>query len=1477
MSKINAIRLVNVNYNHNAYHISDETLRLNGQSTLIFLDNGGGKSVIVQLLTALFVHKGHRNFNKRTFASYFKTVKPTFIMVEWVLDNGAGYCLTGMMVRKSQNVDNNEGLEIINFISEYRNACEQDINHLPVVERDAKELRLKSFAACRDIFEGYKKEKLNSFFYYDMNNYAQSKQYFSKLAEYGIDYREWESILKKINSDESGLSKLFSDCKDEKGLIEKWFLEAVENKKNRDKNSMEGFREIMGKYVAVYSDNFTKIQQQQQLSLFQQKAAPIIEIAGDYEKISLEVKASLAKIVAYYLELERLTAASEAAKESCRLQLQEVESQLVQLHYEEYSADYYNKEAEWESLVLAQKQVVAELSRIEAQIEKLKRDEHILDCACLQERLKKDEQDLKTAEQQLEASRQKNKELVPKREYIGFLLKQHIEQNIYDKQANLQECQDNQEQYAAVLKQYRNDFEQLLPKLNDLHSRQGCLEGQIRAYFNLEEAYNKKWQTPVNALQRNMYQEYETGALQGLSNDLTMELEESLKQQQRLQRKLAAFKNEAGKLDIDMRSLAKTQNEQEVALNAKMQDKASIDEQIGKRRGLLQYLQLTDDVIWDKQRIQNELKKKLTELEDIKAGLNNKLAEYQKQYKCLQTGKTLELSEELLKMLKDLGINVVYGMEWLQKNKNSEERNRELVRQHPFLPYALIMTSKDIEELQNAEKNIYTSFPVPIILRESLTDANTHIAADGLLRCGDVDFYMLFNENLLNVAKFESMLAKLQTQKQDIRNSLELRQQEYASYCSKQGELDKQDFSQESYKSLADDLAAIREKLQELEQEYASIKNAREELVLEQEQTINELDEMRETISKKQQQQEDLQQLIVKYNQYLQDKNERETCLRSISEGEKRQKMLQGECNSLQDEIQFEKQHVYEIELDIKALKKKLARYEAYRKAPKLQSFADVNELDTLALEAQFDAITQKLSGELRYYENNRESVAERVERTRNELQGKAERFGLEDGAWLNVQYSEAKAREVSAQQEEVEREHKEIAKRRSEVAINIGVIREKLNQIKKQMEKDCSQQEPLPKGELILKDFAAVRVDIIQKQQRLQAQEKTLDKRLKSLNENLVSLDEYAKLKEQAVCDGEEKLENLSNEELRTYTANLKAKYGDAKVLQANTKDKLQQVLFALSNEKDFQNDFFRKRIEVLIRHTENAHVFLQQITTVLHAFSTLLEKHEADLSIIKQNKEQIIGQLEEYVQGVHDELGQIDRNSKIRIRDHDVKMLRLILPVWDDNANTYHTRVCDFVESITQKCMERLRKNENISELLGTSLTVKQLYNAVIGVNNVHVQLFKVEAQREWQVTWSEVEVNSGGEGFLSAFVILSCLLYYMRRDKTDIFADRNEGKVLLMDNPFAKTYSGHLLMPMKEIAKKNNTQLISLTGIKTEAIYNSYDNIYALSLIPAGLSNSSYLKSKRLDKKDGNYGEFLSLARVEVTDEGQMDSLF
>ena len=109
MSKINAVRIINLNYNNNAIRINDETFRLGGKSTLLSLRNGGGKSVLVQMMTAPFVHKRYRDSRDRPFASYFTTNKPTFILVEWVLDGGAGYRpFTGD--RKDEKRDGVKGL-----------------------------------------------------------------------------------------------------------------------------------------------------------------------------------------------------------------------------------------------------------------------------------------------------------------------------------------------------------------------------------------------------------------------------------------------------------------------------------------------------------------------------------------------------------------------------------------------------------------------------------------------------------------------------------------------------------------------------------------------------------------------------------------------------------------------------------------------------------------------------------------------------------------------------------------------------------------------------------------------------------------------------------------------------------------------------------------------------------------------------------------------------------------------------------------------------------------------------------------------------------------------------------------------------------------------------------------------------------------------------------------------------------------------
>ena len=328
-----------------------------------------------------------------------------------------------------------------------------------------------------------------------------------------------------------------------------------------------------------------------------------------------------------------------------------------------------------------------------------------------------------------------------------------------------------------------------------------------------------------------------------------------------------------------------------------------------------------------------------------------------------------------------------------------------------------------------------------------------------------------------------------------------------------------------------------------------------------------------------------------------------------------------------------------------------------------------------------------------------------------------------------------------------------------------------------------------------------------------------------------------------------------------------------------SDTKEKFQKyrellrTLNKIVRMENFQDDFYRKPLEQMLELSDDAVRVLTQLKTTVQSYDSLMEKLEIDISVVEREKERITELLEDYVREIHSNLGKIDHNSTITIRERNIKMLKIQLPDWEENAGLYRLRLEDFIDKITMEGVELFEKNENAQEFFGSGITTRNLYDQVVGIGNVQIHLYKIEAQREYPITWKEVSRNSGGEGFLSAFVILSSLLYYMRRDDTDIFADKNEGKVLIMDNPFAQTNASHLLIPLMDMAKKSNTQLICLTGLGGESIYNRFDNIYVLNLIAASLrGGTQYLKAEH---KRGKDPDELVTARIEVGD--QMELLF
>ncbi len=440
MSKINTLRIVNLNYNNNSIKISDEAFQFNGESTLMSLRNGGGKTVLVQMMTAPFVHKRYRDTKDRKFESYFTTNRPTFIMVEWVLDGEAGYVLTGMMVRKNQEVSDGEAhdeLEMINFVYEYTARCENDIYHIPIINETESGMTLKNWGSCKKVFEKLKREDGMHFNYYDMDMPAQSRMYFEKLKQYQINYKEWETIIKKINLKESGLSELFTDCRDEKGLVEKWFLEAIESKLNKDGNRILEFETIIKKYAKQYRDNQTKIQRMKNLRGFLEEASGIRVYADEYVDYTEKRKNKENDIAWFNVILNELNAEAEERKRLLDEDIRKKQIEISDIKYEEVSYNIHSLEAKKERLIHEYEQITLEKGQVAKEKDRLENKRAKLLCARENEEKNAALAECRKIESRLEASKKSEEQKEPERQELGKTLFKHYSRAVSECEAEI--------------------------------------------------------------------------------------------------------------------------------------------------------------------------------------------------------------------------------------------------------------------------------------------------------------------------------------------------------------------------------------------------------------------------------------------------------------------------------------------------------------------------------------------------------------------------------------------------------------------------------------------------------------------------------------------------------------------------------------------------------------------------------------------------------------------------------------------------------------------------------------------------------------------------------------------------------------------------------------------------------------------------------------------------------------------------------
>lgn len=238
MPHIKSIRLVNVQYNNETQMYDDFYMDFNGEDSVFSLRNGGGKTILFQMILQTVLPKAYLS-KEKPLALIFEgkngNNRTSHVVVEWMLEDDSPYpyLITGFSARKkardayNNGEDDEESQSISNREIDHRNwtiltkgGKEADIRKLPLYEiNDAGAMVIATFDDVRkNIINPHKNRG-------DM--VAQMFDSIERYHEYLLRYQLLPAelrLIKDVNSGEGGFKDYFRQNATSRKLIENLYL-----------------------------------------------------------------------------------------------------------------------------------------------------------------------------------------------------------------------------------------------------------------------------------------------------------------------------------------------------------------------------------------------------------------------------------------------------------------------------------------------------------------------------------------------------------------------------------------------------------------------------------------------------------------------------------------------------------------------------------------------------------------------------------------------------------------------------------------------------------------------------------------------------------------------------------------------------------------------------------------------------------------------------------------------------------------------------------------------------------------------------------------------------------------------------------------------------------------------------------------------------------------------------------------------------
>lgn len=1438
MSKISRIRILNLGYNHDTIKIDDETFDFGGESTLISLRNGGGKSVLVQMIMSQFVNKSFRDLGDRQFKSYFTSNRPTFIMTEWQLDNNITRFISGMMVRKNQKEDNDaEELEMYTFTGSYSAACCYDIDNIPVVKQEGNRRILKGFVECRNLLDNISKDKNGDFRLYDMGSSYGRRQYFATLRQYQINNKEWESIIRKVNQKESGLSELFSNSKDEKELVVNWFLRPIEDKFNQEKNRIDEFRKLTFQFIEQYRSNQSKIEKKSLVEKYFEDTKPLKDDIDRYVALYEDKCEYTAKMAAYVKKLNDTISDLTSGIEEKNNSLADIKNIINQIIYEKISYEIYHYYDSKDEVVSERTQQEAEITRLSYVNDKLARQKCVYDCNKLYLELKDIKTEKAEVEEKIDILLKDSENNRAEIEKIGHALYEHyslaVKNSIQKNEINDNSISDTEN----ALNKYINDKKDNEKLIRQKSTETGSLQNSVDSYNDAEETFNTRFHCDIK---RNILGLYEEGTLEVRKKEFDEEKQEESNRLSRLYKK----KNE---LDIKTKMLS----QEEVDIAGKLSDvKHEIsdqnnllmdyEQQKSYRLRVIKYAGLKEPDIDRTDIIINSLANKLQELEIDKKKLIMAHSGLEKQHEQLKEGKTIELPDNVRNYCMQNDIRYVYGMEWLNKNSRKLDDKARLVENNPFIPYSVIMEKNAFERMRNIDEKLYTSFPIPIIIKEDL-EKTTGTVNGNITTYGNVHFFIMFNNHLLDKAELDKMLEEIQDRISNLTDKLQAKNNDIETYNKYRIGIEEQTFSMDAVASAKKKVSECNEEEAQLKQRQAQIRSEKDSISAEYEENNRSIRSSENIITNYNIRSDEFDKLCEKYKLYNMNLKSLIRLQNELKELENKNRSFDNEIATNRDELMNLKSKRAKLKEIIDSNKIKTEEFKIYKENNCTESDSNIVPEE---YEAKYYALTKVVSDSIDELNGRLKKLTVRVTTKEKDLAKKNDKHIAEE-EYKNIYCSEEQYDQLEEQIKKNGVSLNAAIESNDKLAGVLAGINKDIEYGFRRLNEQTGYKELLPKETIVDTEFDK-RINLRKHDSGIIKKEiGNLEARKNELSGKLSGVSEYADVKIYVTQDKMSEIFNdipdlmtIEKTELDRYQADMRRKLSSIKEQLSKEQNDISEMIRNIAGKNEYQDAYFKKTFESLLVQVGNPQNLSKQYAINRATYESQLEKLIIDLANIDSEQKNVEEMFLEYIKNVNANIAMIDKNSTINVRGRNIKMLRIQVPDWESEKEHYKIQLHEFFERVVRHGIETIENNKNLAEYIGSIISTKNLYDDVIGIGNIKIKLYKIEAEKEVPISWAEVSSNSGGEGFLSAFVILTCLLSYMRRDENDLFSAAEEGKVLIMDNPFAQTYSAHLLKPLMEMAKKTNTQLICLSGLGGDSIYNRFDNIYVLKLVDSNI---------------------------------------